>query len=706
MKKILFILFIIILLSFSTISEQKKILHIGDQYLADTSYGSTLQKLLKDTGAEVYSYGVAGSTAKNWIDGTKGSYSKFENTLTKTSGSQDFKLQDLKTTHTPNIIIISLGTNYHNIKLDSKIEEEIKNLVAIASKEGTTCYWIGPPQYQVTPSSDESSENIINIVNELPNFVAPCIFIDSIPSSNQDTINTEAGITEWAQNTFEELPLVPNPEAGKNPLSGSETSPSETSSSIDGCLLTPQDSVLLIGASGVAADSYYTQITSKCPAEFDKAADPGKQIGVITELLKQKIAERESSGKKMYTYAFIPLTSNDIASGKSAAELETKLMKAIDYAKTKNIQVITQTLTPFAGYSTWKDKHLDTINELNVWVKDLYTKKQISAYADFNAALTDPSNPMQLNPEYTSDKLHSAKPAGQKKVAEVFIQSFNQAKQTSQPKSSSSIGFNQGTSSGASASQFPPQFLCDNPQRCQNLDEVWAKRISMYINPEIGQKIWTTTHGWRTFEEVYTPPPPPPSSQLTSASSSPTTPFVLIPTGDNCGLAKSGSIEMRALLDTIASGEGRYNNMWCGQKFTDMSTHPYKTDAMPTPNKCTSKGKVISSTAAGRYGFLYKTYTSLKKKGQFQTGFTPKDQDEGAIALIKQKGITQEQLKTALESKEKTKLIPLFDKIAPIWASIPSSAKSGESYYGQRAQSTDKITAYLLSCYDKLKKSS
>jgi muramidase (phage lysozyme) len=157
---------------------------------------------------------------------------------------------------------------------------------------------------------------------------------------------------------------------------------------------------------------------------------------------------------------------------------------------------------------------------------------------------------------------------------------------------------------------------------------------------------------------------------------------------------------MSALLDTIGRCEGNYNLMWCGKKFSDFSKHPN------IKNTCTTNGKAITSTAAGRYGFLYGTYESLKKKGEFAKDFSLEEQDKAAIKLITQKGITQEQLKTALESKNKDQLIPIFDKIAPVWSSVPSSAKEGKSYYGQHAQSTEKITAYILSCYETLKTNS
>ena len=717
-KKIIFILILIIsLFSIPIIAEPQKILLIGDSHSSSqTGYGLELYTQFKNHGDNIRSYSLFGSDPGHWNNGDRHSliYLKShplvfidENNQRTESTEKNPTFDTFNTDFKPDIIIITLGTNIIN-QIATDNSDVIKNTKELSQKasQNSYCYWVGPPNIK-----DNRKDNLNSAIQKIKTIVEPnCEFIDSKPLSDETKLNsdnihyTAEGGQQWAQNVFKALNIDAETNLIYESDITSEIPSPQATATIDGCLLTSDDSVLLVGASGVSASSYYLIISSKCPAEFDKAADPGKQISRITELLKEKIQERESSGKKMYTYAFIPLTSNDIASGKSADKLKTDLTQALDFAKSKNIQVITQTLTPFKdGSPYWKDSHLNTINELNAWIKELHPQKKISAYADFNPVLTDPTDPYKINPLYSSDGLHSDNPAGQKKVAEVFIQSFNMAKSSTPPpipKASTSIGFTPGSAGGSAAKDIVTQPACDNPQRCQNLDEVWAKKISMYVNPESGQKIWTTTQGWRTFEEVYAPPPPPPS-QLTppSLASPPSASSVTIPTGNNCGRAQSGSTEMRALLDTIAKSEGKYNNMWCGKEFTDMSTHPYKTDAMPTPPKCVG----ISSTAAGRYGFLYKTYLSLKNKGQFQNGFTPKDQDDAAIALIRQKGITDAQLKTALESKDSAQLIPLFDKIAPVWASIPSSSHDGKSYYGQRAQSTEKITQYIFSCYDKLK---
>src|SRR3989338_8945014 len=87
--------------------------------------------------------------------------------------------------------------------------------------------------------------------------------------------------------------------------------------------------------------------------------------------------------------------------------------------------------------------------------------------------------------------------------------------------------------SSASSTQFPPQSFCDDQQRCQNIDEVWYKKIGIFITPEHKDQIWDPrTTSWKTFQEVYAPPPPPPS--LSSGAPSATSNYIKFPESCNC----------------------------------------------------------------------------------------------------------------------------------------------------------------------------
>ena len=178
--------------------------------------------------------------------------------------------------------------------------------------------------------------------------------------------------------------------------------------------------------------------------------------------------------------------------------------------------------------------------------------------------------------------------------------------------------------------------------------------------------------------------------QTTTSTTTPITDIKI--TSEQCK-ASTGSSEMKALLDAIAWAEGaNYNTMFGGKTFSDFSSHPVYTGEMPSGGFPFSGG---TSTAAGRYQFLKKTYDSLKNKGFFKTGFTPEEQDKAAINLITStRKLTEEQLKQAVETNN---LRPVWDKLEQEWASIPTS--SGKSYYGQPAKSEKDLNSVYYQCY-------
>lgn len=85
--------------------------------------------------------------------------------------------------------------------------------------------------------------------------------------------------------------------------------------------------------------------------------------------------------------------------------------------------------------------------------------------------------------------------------------------------------------------------------------------------------------------------------------------------------------QVRAGLDTIAWAEGgRYNNVYGGGTFSG-DQHP---------NRLVTAGG-YSSTAAGRYQFLYRTWIGIKNKLGLPD-FSPASQDIAALELISQRG--------------------------------------------------------------------
>jgi len=168
--------------------------------------------------------------------------------------------------------------------------------------------------------------------------------------------------------------------------------------------------------------------------------------------------------------------------------------------------------------------------------------------------------------------------------------------------------------------------------------------------------------------------------------------------------------EHKALLDTIAWAEGTgcyYNMMFGRQLFYDLSAHPVETGEMPKKGfPFGPRWRRNTSTAAGRYQFLYKTYKALKEEGLFQENFGPDEQDKAAVHLIT---VTRDvSFDMLVEAVQNENLIPVWDKLAKEWASLPYSQRdcprrrrcgNGRSYYGQFAYKAEVLTNNFLYFY-------
>lgn len=132
---------------------------------------------------------------------------------------------------------------------------------------------------------------------------------------------------------------------------------------------------------------------------------------------------------------------------------------------------------------------------------------------------------------------------------------------------------------------------------------------------------------------------------------------------------------LQAFLDTIAWAElgaqmqaesDRGYNVLCGslpgkvKLFFPYSDHP---------RILVKINDKLSSTAAGRYQILKRTYDHYKKLLNLE-GFWPEDQDKIAAQLIKER--------RAMQDIIDGKIISAIGKVRNIWASLPGAG------YGQR----------------------
>lgn len=128
-----------------------------------------------------------------------------------------------------------------------------------------------------------------------------------------------------------------------------------------------------------------------------------------------------------------------------------------------------------------------------------------------------------------------------------------------------------------------------------------------------------------------------------------------------------GHPNVHAFLAVIRAGEGTagdkgYRMMFGGELFDSFSDHPRRAITRKLG------GRPITSTAAGAYQFLSRTWDGLVRQYGF-SDFTPRSQDLGAVALIAGRSALRDVLTGDFESAVR--------KCNREWASLP------ESPYGQ-----------------------
>lgn len=125
---------------------------------------------------------------------------------------------------------------------------------------------------------------------------------------------------------------------------------------------------------------------------------------------------------------------------------------------------------------------------------------------------------------------------------------------------------------------------------------------------------------------------------------------------------------VQAFLDCIAACEGTGNAYNALFGYTPRNGKVFANDYIKHPNIrapfTQTDGTLNYTTAAGRYQFLYSTWTRLAKKLNLYM-FTPADQDAGAIELLAECG--------AMPFIKSGDLQSAIDKASGIWASLPSS---------------------------------
>ncbi|PIQ23043.1 hypothetical protein COW36_02045 [bacterium (Candidatus Blackallbacteria) CG17_big_fil_post_rev_8_21_14_2_50_48_46] len=200
-----------------------KVLHIGDSHTVGI-YGQEMDKLLRATGAQVSTYGSAGSSPSWWLKGTSthsGFFSRDDQG--KVDAPKDWraphptpKLPDLLKKHQPTVIMISLGANLIGANA-ATIESQVKELAEIAKASGAQIIWVGPPDGRESKKPNSKQTNLYNHLKAAASQYGA--FIDSrplteYPEKGGDGLHywgTEGSkiAKSWTHEVFEQIQALP-----------------------------------------------------------------------------------------------------------------------------------------------------------------------------------------------------------------------------------------------------------------------------------------------------------------------------------------------------------------------------------------------------------------------------------------------------------------------------------------------------------------
>ena len=120
----------------------------------------------------------------------------------------------------------------------------------------------------------------------------------------------------------------------------------------------------------------------------------------------------------------------------------------------------------------------------------------------------------------------------------------------------------------------------------------------------------------------------------------------------------------------LAQSDDGYDVQVGGKLFTDYSKHPKVIVTLII------KGRVVKSSAAGRYQLLSKYYDAYRKLLKLND-FSPASQDQIALQQIKEQG--------AIRNIKEGNIAVAIDKCRNIWASLPGAG------YGQHENDLDQL---------------
>ena len=148
-------------------------------------------------------------------------------------------------------------------------------------------------------------------------------------------------------------------------------------------------------------------------------------IGATGIALAQDRFRRDVLDQTGARWVIIFIGVNDIGgSGAPPATIAATVTAAYtsmaNQARARGLKVYGATITPFGGSGYYSADHETARQTINEWIRTTAVNSGVyDACIDFDAAVRDPSNPVNLLPAYNSDNLHIT-PAGYAAMADAI----------------------------------------------------------------------------------------------------------------------------------------------------------------------------------------------------------------------------------------------------------------------------------------------
>lgn len=186
------------------------VLVVGDSHNAAKDFLLTsLHEGLMAQGAVVHSYGVCGSSPKDWLAPStlncgRGQRHNTDDAEIEGEQVKTWSLEQLMQKHHPNLVVIELGDNMAGYGVLPElprdwIAKQVHELTQTIHAKKVPCVWVGPPWGTEGGASNKTFARVKELSDYLGTIVAPCRYVNSLNFSKPG---------EWA--TFDGEHLTPD----------------------------------------------------------------------------------------------------------------------------------------------------------------------------------------------------------------------------------------------------------------------------------------------------------------------------------------------------------------------------------------------------------------------------------------------------------------------------------------------------------------